>query len=251
MVGRVGDDDFGQRLLNGLRQHKVNTNRVIVTEGVPSGIALILVDRKGENSIVVASGANRKLTPADVEAARDLIHRAAAVVIQLEIPLNTVRHAIALCRELGVFVILDPAPVPDRGAPAWMYQVDILTPNQTEAMALLGRGSRRFRKLPDNKQIASEFLDRGARAVVLKRGARGSVLAGRDVGFRTIKPFKCKVVDTTAAGDAFTGALAVAISEGHDLPTAARLASAAGALACKTFGAQPSLPTRAQLEAIL
>mgnify|MGYP005850288681 CR=1 FL=1 len=141
-VGRVGEDDFGSRLLNGLQQHNVATEHVTITEGVASGCAMILVDRKGENSIVVAPGANAKLTPKDIDAARGLIKSASVVVLQLEVPFATVEHAIALCRKNGVFTILDPAPAPKR-LPKGMYAVDILTPNQTEAAALLhGSASR-------------------------------------------------------------------------------------------------------------
>src|SRR4051812_18230113 len=117
LVGRIGDDDFGQRLLNGLTAHRVQTGHVTITEGTPSGCAVILVDGKGENSIVVAPGANAKVSPRDVDAARDVIASAAAVVLQLEIPIATVTHTIALCQELGVYVILDPAPIPSDGLP--------------------------------------------------------------------------------------------------------------------------------------
>src|SRR5688572_17613805 len=116
MVGRVGDDDFGARLINGLQQHEVNADYVTVTEGSSSGCALILVDTRGENSIVVAQGANAKLKPADIDAAEALLAHASIVLLQLEIPLETVEHAIAACRRLGVFTILDPAPVPAKGA---------------------------------------------------------------------------------------------------------------------------------------
>lgn len=254
MIGRVGSDDFGERLLNGLRQHKVNTDQVTITEGVSSGVAMILVDKAGENSIVVSPGANHRLTPADVDRARELIQRASVVVMQLEIPLATVRHAIGLCQAMGVFTILDPAPAPPKGLPRALFGVDVLTPNQTEAQALLDQnGAMRLRKRKpaDAKQIASDLLSRGARNVVLKLGAKGAVIVGRELGFRTVKPFKAKVVDTTAAGDAFVGALAAARARGFDLPQATREANAAGSLACRTFGAQPSLPTREALDALV
>src|SRR5882672_3718680 len=127
LIGRVGDDDFGARLINGLQQHKVDTEYVTVTEGASSGCALILVDKKGENSIVVAPGANAKLRPADIDAAEGLLATASVVLIQLEIAMETVVHAIATCRKLGVFVILDPAPVPPKGAPKEVFRVNILT----------------------------------------------------------------------------------------------------------------------------
>jgi ribokinase len=254
MIGRVGDDDFGERLLNGLIGHHVRADHVTVSEGSASGVAFILVDKKGENTIVVAPGANSKLTPKDVDRAEGLIAEASAVVLQLEIPLETVAHVIALCQRLGVFTILDPAPVPPGGLPRALYGVDLLTPNQSEAEALLAPGGSRGvmpKRVEDRKQVGSELLARGAKTVVLKRGGRGAVLVDRDGIIRTIKPFKVKIVDTTAAGDAFTGALAIAHCEGMDLPQAARFANAAGAACCEDFGAQPALPAREAVERML
>ncbi len=268
MIGRVGDDDFGDRLRNGLRQHQVHTEHVTITEGTASGLAMILVDRKGENSIVVAPGANARLEPKDIDAAEKLIARAAVVVMQLEVPLETVRHAITLCRRLGIRTILDPAPVPERGLPRDMYAVDILTPNQTEAQALLSAGKRpkagsasqrdaamgriKRTRVADAKQIASDLLARGARRVLLKLGAKGSMLVnGSHELIEHARGFKVEVVDTTAAGDAFIGALAVALTEDQPIERAMRFANAAGAFCCTGFGAQPSLPTRAQVEHLL
>lgn len=253
-VGRVGEDDFGERLLNGLQQHGVKTDFVTITEGVSSGCAMILVDRKGENSIVVAPGANHKVTPADVDAAEDLIASAAAVVMQLEIPFKVVEHAIEMCQRLGVKSILDPAPAPAGGLPAKMYEVDILTPNQSEAELLLGRsatGRLKREKRADAKQMGSRLLARGARCVVLKLGPKGAMVVNSDGEIRTVKAFPVKVVDTTAAGDAFTGALAVGLSEGMPLADAIRMANAAGGLCCQGFGAQPSLPARADVNKLL
>jgi ribokinase len=269
-VGRVGDDDFGDRLLNGLRQHRVDVRHVTVTEGASSGCAVILVDKKGENAIVVAPGANHRVTPDDVDRAAGLIARASVVVLQLEVPLETVQHAIATCQRLGAYTILDPAPVPPKGLPRAMFEVDVLTPNQREAEAILPRGDMgrmRRTKRVDAKQIGGELLARGPRAVVLKLAARGALVVARgqsdasqrtrrtatfeDVQVEQVQGFKVKVVDTTAAGDAFTGALAVAISEGKSLPDAARFANAAGALCCRSFGAQPALPTREAVEKLL
>ena len=269
-VGRVGDDDFGDRLLNGLRQHRVDVRNVTVTEGASSGCAVILVDKKGENSIVVAPGANHRVTPEDIDRAAGLIARAAVVVLQLELPLETVQHAIATCQRLGVYTILDPAPVPPKGLPRALFEVDVLTPNQHEAEAILPRGDMgrmRRTKRVDAKQIGGELLARGPRAVVLKLSRKGAVLVARsprdpatgarraasteEVHVEQIPGHKVKIVDTTAAGDAFTGALAVAIAEGKSLADAARFANAAGALSCESFGAQPSLPTREAVDKLL
>ena len=226
MVGRVGADDFGRELVAGLRGNGVITKRVAVTNGVASGVAMILVDRRGENSIVVTPGANAHVTPADVDAAEPLIRGAAAVVMQLEIPLATVRHALKLCRKLGVFTILDPAPAPVK---PMRFAVDLITPNETEA-----------------RTVGTD----DARQVVLKLGARGCRLVDAG-GLRDVKAFKVKVVDSTAAGDAFTGALAVGRALGMAMADTLRMANAAGALCCTRVGAQPALPTRAAVERLL
>lgn len=242
MIGRVGDDDFGKRLLAGLADNGVNIDRVPITKSTASGVAMILVDAKGQNSIVVAPGANAKVTKKDIDDAKDLIKTAAAVVLQLEIPLPVVQHAISLCRKLGVYTILDPAPA--QKLPREMFAVDVFTPNESEAEILAGEMHR------DPKQTASHFLRRGAKAAVLKRGSSGAIWVDANAAYSS-KAFKVKVVDTTAAGDAFTGALAVAAAEGMDPQAAVRFACAAGSLCCTGFGAQPSLPTRKQADLLL
>jgi len=253
MVGRVGGDDLGQRLVVNLREHNVNTDHITVTEGASTGCAVILVDKVGENAIVVSPGANARLTPDDVDAAADLIASAGVVILQLEIPLPTVAHAIAQARQAGVRTVLDPAPVPDKGLPRALYQVDVLTPNQTEAEALLAKkdslGRLRRTRRPDAKQLGSELLARGPAAVVLKLGAKGAVVVDNEI--EHVRGYKVKVVDTTAAGDAFTAALAVGLAEGMEFPRAVRFANAAGARACEKFGAQPALPTRMEVESLL
>ena len=254
LIARVGGDDFGQRLLNGLAGHFVRTEHVTITEGASSGCAMILVDRKGENSIVVAPGANAKLTPGDVDRAQSLIAGAAVVLIQLEIPLQTVRRALEIARAAGVFTILDPAPAPPRGLHRDLLGVDLLTPNQGEAELLLGltRTHRvRVKRLSDPKSIAGGLLTRGARAVALKLGHKGALFIDRSGHIERARPHKVTVRDTTAAGDAFSGALAVGKSEGMDWRELLRFANAAGAACCEEFGAQPALPTREQVGKLL
>ena len=246
LVARVGDDDFGRRLLDGLSQHGVCTEYVSRTRGVASGCAMILVDEKGENSIVVAPGANAKLTSTDVDRARAVIRRAAVVVLQLETPLATVRHAISTCRALGVPTILDPAPVPPRGLPRELYRVDVLTPNETEAGLLLGR-DRDLRP----EEIARRLLSRGPGSVVLKLGDKGAVWRTANGHSQWAGAFTVKAVDSTAAGDAFTAALAIARAEGLKASQTLRFANAAGALCCTRLGAQPSLPDRGAVERML
>jgi ribokinase len=242
MVGRVGDDAFGRTLANGLRGEGVNTRFVKRTPGVASGCASILVDARGENCIVVSPGANARVTPADVDAAELIIRRAAVVVLQLEIPLPTVRRAVALARRHGVPTVLDPAPVPPGGLPDALYRVDVLTPNEHEAAQLVGAAGRQ----PD--ALASKLMSRGPREVVLKLGAKGSLLLDSAGATLRAKPFPVKAIDSTAAGDAFTGALAVAIAEGMPREASLRFANAAGALCCTKLGAQPALPTRREVD---
>ena len=255
MVGRVGEDDFGERLVNGLTNHGVNTDHVTVTERIATGTAMILVDHHGENSIVVAAGANSELSPRDIVAAEELIRSASVVLLQLEIPLNTVQKAIRICADAGVFTVLDPTPVPAESLlPRAMYAVDIFSPNQREAELLLDIEPKPHTKRKihaDAKQIAADLLARGPKTVVLKLGPKGSLLAAADDGFEMAEPYKVKVVDTTAAGDAFAGALAVAQAEQMTRADSLRFANAAGALACTAFGAQPSLPSREAVDKLV
>lgn len=254
MVGRVGDDDFGQRLLIGLRGHGVNAEHVTVTEAASTGCAVILVNKAGENSIVVSPGANARLSPEDVDAAADVIAGASVLLVQLEVPAETVAYAVAAARRAGARVILDPTPVPPKGLPAALYEVDVLTPNQSEAEALLaarrGMGRMRRTKAVDARQLGEELLERGPGAVVLKLGRKGAMaLYGGEI--EHVKGKKVTVVDTTAAGDAFNGALAVGLAEGMEMARAVRFANAAGAKACETFGAQPALPSRMEVEGLM
>jgi ribokinase len=254
-VGRVGSDLFGEQLLAGLKENRVRTDHVAITSNTSSGVAMILVDRKGENSIVVAGGANARFSPKDIDAVKPLIESAACVVMQLEVPLPAIRRAIAICRAARVFAILDPAPVPASGLPRALLGVDLLTPNQLEAGLILGieRGGHRTRRksIEGSRHLGAELLARGPKSVVLKLGARGSILVDRMGHMKRSRPFKVNVVDTTAAGDAFTGALAVAHSEQMSPGESLRFANAAGALACATLGAQPSLPMRGAVERLL
>jgi len=245
LLGRVGDDPFGRRLTRELAGAGVRTDAVRSVAGCASGTAVILVEAGGENSIVITAGANGRLAPGDVDAARDLVADADAVVLQLEIPSETVARAIRLGRQVGTLTVVDAGP-PRRPIDASVLEADVLTPNEAEAAALLDvpPGTRR----PED--LARALLARGPTAVVVKAGPRGAVVAeqGR---VQPVPAFPVEPVDTTAAGDAFTAALAVAVVEGSDLVAAARRACAAGALACLKLGAQPSMPTADEVDAFL
>jgi len=244
MIGRVGDDSFGKTLRRSLAEYGVSTEHVLVTEGCSSGVALIGVEATGANSITVVAGANGRLTPHDVESRADVIAAADALIVQLETPLDTVAAAIRIAREAGVRTILDPAPAPSGPLSSELLAVEILSPNQTEAEALTGIA---VHDVASARTAACRLRELGAKAVVLKLGELGAFVldeAGRE---EHVPARAAGVVDTTAAGDAFTAGLAVALAEGRSLPDAARFGCAAGTLACTKFGAQPAMPSRDDL----
>lgn len=247
LLGRVGCDQFGQQLLAGLRDNGVGIEHVSTSAGISSGVAVIVVDDSGENSIIVIPGANSRLSPADIDAATPLIAESSCVLLQLETPYATVEHAIRLCRRLGVRTILDPAPAATDTFPDAFFTADLLTPNQTEARAVL----RLNPHAADDLAVGRLLLDRGAGTVIHKLGSKGAMVVGRNAAALRVDPFAAKVVDTTAAGDAFNAALAVGLAEQMDLAEAVRFANAAGALACTVLGAQPSLPDRAAVAGLV
>jgi ribokinase len=243
MIGRVGDDDFGGRLRRTLADCGVNLAHVTIDRQHCTGVAVIIVQASGENSIVVARGANDAVSPHDVEAGREIIQRADVMLLQLEISLDAVATAIAVARAAGVKVIVDagPAcPLPDD----LLRAPDVLSPNLIEAEALLGH------PIASGLEAARELRTRGAAACVVKSGAAGCAWASPQ-GSGEIAAIPVQAVDTTAAGDAFTAALGVALAEGRDLESAAAWANHAGALAVTRLGAQPSMPTRAELEGFI
>ncbi|MFW6065644.1 MAG: ribokinase, partial [Planctomycetota bacterium] len=228
MIGRVGDDPVGEKMLENFREEGVNCDDVAVTQRVASGTAMIIVDGNGENSIVVAGGANQRVTPDDVFGRSEAFDWADVVLLQLELPLPTVRAAILLARRHDCRFILDPAPAPNP-MPEDLCEVDILSPNVSEAETITGTKAVEERV---DKNVAADLVARGASAVVLKLGPRGSLVVTSDGNFYTLRPYKVTVVDSTAAGDAFTAALAVGVGRGEHLRDAAKSANAAGALAC-------------------
>ena len=239
MLGRVGNDPFGHELRGVLADDGIYCDNVMLTEQTPTGAAMIMVDKLGENSIVISGGANMALTPDDIYPQTELFAQADVVVLQLEIPLPTVRAAMDLARRHCCKIVLDPSPVPGP-LPDELLAVDIITPNAIEAEQITGTQAAEERA---DRQGASELIERGARAAVLKAGARGSLVVSADGEIARIPPYRVDIVDTTGAGDAFTGNLAAAIARGESLAQAARIANAAGALACTKFGAQTAIPT--------
>jgi len=246
MVGRVGRDAFANPLLDNLAVAGVDHAFVIPDPEAATGVALIVVDDTGQNSIVVASGANMRLSPADVEAAEAAIAGADALLLQLESPLETVTRAAEVARAHGVRVILNPAPA--RSLPAALLSlVDVLIPNESETALLTGMS---VNNQAEAEAAAAALRGMGVGTVILTLGERGALLA--QAGAAELVPaFEVTPVDTTAAGDAFVGGFAVALAEGKSLAEAVRWGNAAGALATTKLGAQPSLPTRQDLEVLL
>ena len=238
-LGKVGDDLFGPRLRAGLEAYGVITEHVEVVQG-SSGTASIVVDERGENSIIVTPEANFQVTPEYVVSKKDVLRGAGIVLVQLEIPIATVAMLGQLCEELGVPLMLDPAPsrqLPDD----LLERVTWFTPNETEArFYCAGEGS--------SEDKLQQLFARGLRNVVLKEGAKGAIIASRDGRRQRIDPFPVKAVDTTAAGDSFNGAFAVALISGFDLAACGRFAAAAASISVTRHGAQASLATWAEVE---
>ncbi len=246
LIARVGQDMFGDNAVAGFVADGINVNYVLRDRTSPSGVALIFVGQNGENSIAVASGANAKLTPADVRKARIAFRGAKVVLLQLETPLATVQAAAELAEVADARVILNPAParaLPDK----LLRRVFLLTPNESEAELLTGVT---VDNVDGAAKAATVLLARGAQNVIITMGARGALLAGKNLR-QLIPAFKVKAVDTTAAGDVFNGTLALALAEGRSLLEAARFASAAAAISVTRMGAQTSAPTRKEIERLL
>ncbi len=248
MIGRVGYDLFADHLKASLAAAGVDASAVHATRARPTGAALIWIDRTGQNSIVVAPGANQDLAASDVEAMRQVFRGASHALLQLETPLDTVRAAMALARKEGLATMLDPAPARPL-PPELLAMADILTPNESESMALLDRPGARL-ALCDAPEIARRLLARGPRAVVLKLGDQGCFYSDGAIE-RHCAAFPVESRDTTAAGDTFNAALAVALAEGGAIEPALRFACAAAAITVTRMGAQSSIPTRAEVDALV
>ncbi len=244
MVGRVGYDVFADHLKASLAAAGVDVSAVHATRSQPTGVALIWVDKRGQNSIVVASGANHALAASEVNGYRASFRGAAFALFQLETPLDTVAAALALAREEGARTILDPAPAQPLPREI-LGRVDILTPNESEACILLNRPVRRVTPA-EAPALAADLLKLGPKAVVLKLGEQGCCFSD---GASTIHcpAFQVRAVDTTAAGDTFNAGLAVALAEGKDITAALCFANAAAAISVTRPGAQASIPSRAEL----
>jgi len=245
-IARVGQDMFGDQAVAGFSKERINTDHVLRDKTRPSGVALIFVAKDGENSIAVAGGANGGLSPADVRQAKNVFAAAGIVVLQLETPLATIQAAADLAAQAGVRVILNPAPA--RTLPEKLLkQISIITPNETEAELLTGI---KVDSEVAAAKAAEKLLARGVKTVIITLGSRGAFVAGEGVK-KLVPGFKVKAVDTTAAGDTFNGALAVALVEGKTLENAVRFANAAAAISVTRLGAQSSAPARKEIDLLL
>ena len=237
-ICKVGHDIFGDNAIEGYRKEGIDTSRILRSDKA-SGTALILVDAKAENCIAVAPGANGDLTPEDIDSVADVIRSAGYLILQLEIPVESVLRAARIAHEAGVYVILNPAPACPLPRELFSY-VSLITPNQTESALLTG--------IEDNLDAAvDKLLEMGVKDVVVTLGSKGSMVVSG--GERTFVPSqKVNAVDTTAAGDTFCGALCVALSEGSSLVQAAGFATKASALTVQKMGAQDSIPYRSDIK---
>ncbi len=242
-VARVGNDMFGEEAVRGFQKDGLNIDHVILDKTAPSGVAEIFVAEDGENSIAVASGANLNLSPQDIKSAEKVISTADILVMQLEIPLETVYAASKVAHEKGVTVILNPAPAQPLKEEYFKY-FTILTPNETEAEMLTGRTVTDEKSA---KEAARVLLEKGVETVIVTLGRNGALLVNPK-GAEHIPGFKVDAVDATAAGDVFNGTLAVALAEKKPFQDAILFANAAAALSVTKLGAQPSAPHREDIE---
>lgn len=242
-VASVGDDQFGREALEHYKAEGIDTRFIVCHPGVASGVALISVDDAAENSIVVAPGANALLSPADVDAAEERIAAADYVLMQHEIPMDAVVRATEIATRYGVRVILNPAPaapIPDEV----LTRLDLVTPNRSETELLTGM---KIAGVNDALAAAEWFRARGVKRVAVTMGSNGAlVMDDRTAEF--VPAYRVEAVDTTAAGDVFNGALAVALAEGRKLGDAARFAAAASSIAVTRVGAQRSIPQREEVD---
>jgi ribokinase len=247
MIGAVGEDMFRDLTLGALADDGVDVSAVRIMDG-STGIAHIRVDaRSAQNDIMIIPNANHRLRPDDVEASlRTLRDQVSVVLVQLEIPLSVVERVAEVCQACELRLVLDPAPAQVIPAAIWRG-VSVTKPNELEAEVLTGIS---VTDLSSAEQAARWFLDRGAAVAMITRGERGAIVLGSD-GLEEYPAFPATPVDTTAAGDAFTGALGASLARGASLPEALQRGLAAGALAVTVRGASPSLPTAEAIDAFL
>lgn len=244
MIGAVGHDEAGDMLIANLKKAKVNTKRIIKLRNINTGNAFITVSKNGENSIIVASGANNKLTKEMIDKNINLIKAAKIIVMQLEIPLDVVEYVAKLAKGLGKMVILDPAPAVSN-LPADLYKnIDIIKPNETELQTLCGA---KIENQDDIILLAKSLMNKGVKNVIVTLGEKGSILVNKDEVTK-FEAINVNVVDTTAAGDTFTAGLVKTLIDGKSLNEAIKYGHIVSALAVTKPGAQSSIPTKKEIK---
>lgn len=241
-VSKLGNDVFGKQFSRLFTDEGIDTSYLYSDEDLPSGVALITVDKAGENSIVVASGANGSLHSSDIKGALAEIARAEIVLLQLEIPMEAVRFVVEYASSNFVKIILNPAPVNELSTDL-LQKIDILTPNKTEASMISGV---KVEDIESAKEAARVICEKGVKTVVVTMGPLGAVICDNG-NFSVVPAIQVETVDTTAAGDVFNGGLAVALSEGRSMEDAVAFACEAAALSVTRLGAQSSIPNRHEL----
>lgn len=242
MIGKVGEDGFGQTLINSLKNDKVDTTYIKTTKGA-TGVALITVDNNAQNSIVVSPGANFEVKEEDIDNNIEAIKNSDIVVLQLETPLNTIKYALKKSKELNKYTILNPAPALKLDDEI-IKNVDLLTPNETELEIISGVS---IETEEDIQKAAQIMIEKGVKELIVTLGSKGSLYINKEKSIFK-KAYKVEAVDTTAAGDSYTGALAVALSKDKNIEEAMDFASKVGALSVLKEGAQSSLPTLEDVE---
>ena len=237
MIGKVGEDGFGQTIINSLKNDKVDTTYIQTSKGA-TGVALITVDKNAQNSIVVSPGANFEVKEDDIDNNIEAIKNSDIVVLQLETPLNTIKYALNKAKELNKYTILNPAPAVKLDDEI-IKNVDLLTPNETELEIISGVS---IETEEDIQKAAQIMIEKGVKELIVTLGSKGSLYINKEKSMFK-KAYKVEAVDTTAAGDSYTGALAVALSQDKNIEDAMDFASKVGALSVLKEGAQSSLPT--------
>ncbi len=237
-IARVGDDDFGRRAVEGYKADKINIENIFTDPHYPTGVAVITVEESGQNSIVVAGGANERLSVEDIKKATSSISEADVMLVQLEVPLETIAFSLKMAKEFGIKTILDPAPAKPLSDEIFQM-VDIITPNETEAEILTGINPSGDKEI---EMVAAHLIEKVNEAVIITLGSRGVFFLSREGDKGFISAEKVKNVDSTAAGDVFSGYLAAALGNGDDYRKAITLANKAASVSVTKNGAQPSIP---------
>lgn len=246
VIGRLGSDSFGAELRENLREEGIETRWIEDDAEAATGAAFIALGPTGENSILVCMGANARISVEQVQGASEVIESADMLLVQLAAPLDVVLCAMQVASAAGTTVLLDPSPVLGGLSALWPLAT-VVVPNETEAEAIVGKPAT---SLSEARAAAGWFREKGVRTAIVTLGAAGALVADA-AGARHVKGYAIEAVDTTGAGDAFAGALGTRLAEGASVDDALCFANAAGALAASRFGAQPSLPTRAEVDALM